>query len=93
MDIDLPVLAGGRRDRTIVIVTWADAVIHSDGDTKAKHEPSVQVTIGWLLKHDDKGLSLICEYERDSPNEWRAENFIPEGMIVGVEELEYVSYD
>ena len=74
-------------NRSLVIVTWRDAVMHSDGDSKAKHVPVVQVTIGWLLHYDMTGISIMCEYSKDSPNEWRSENFIPNGMIVEVQKI------
>ena len=73
--------------RPLVIVTWNDAVMHSDGDSSAKHVPAVQVTVGWLLLYDKTGITIYQEYEKNSPNEWRNENFIPAGMIVEVQRV------
>lgn len=75
------------QNRPLVIVTWIDAVQHGEGDTAAKHKGVAMVTIGWKLKYDDRGISLIQEYMKNSTDEWRNENFIPSGMILEVEEI------
>jgi hypothetical protein len=70
----------------IVVVTWLDAVSHPDGEQTPRHVPAEQVTIGWLLRDDKKGISLAGEYNKDGTG-WRDENFIPRAIIKCVEYL------
>lgn len=69
----------------IAIVTWGDAVTYEDGDTEPRHEPVVNITIGWLLKRDKRGVTVCSEYEKDDPTTWRDEYHIPGGMIQRVQ--------
>jgi hypothetical protein len=70
-------------DYPIAVVTWLDACTHNDGDGPPRHEPMRQVTAGWLLKRDRKGVSIAFEYN-DSDNTYRDEQFIPAGMVESV---------
>lgn len=70
----------------IAVVTWLDAVEHSDGSVAPRHAAATQITCGWLLRYDDKGVSIAFEYS-DDDGSWRGEAFIPAGMIVSVYEI------
>jgi hypothetical protein len=70
--------------RELVVVTWNDAVEHPDGEREPRHEPAVQITAGFLLKRDRRGISIATELNDDDGTGWRGENFIPAGMIVSV---------
>jgi len=71
----------------IVIVDWADAVSHSDGNTRPRHKYAHQRMVGWLLQYDDEGISIAYEYSPEDGS-WREEQFIPGNMILKVEELD-----
>lgn len=78
--------------KPFVFVHWHDA--HgSHGDTTASyseddlpHESKLMVTAGWLVKDDDKGITLFGEWCCDDDDEtpWRSRTFIPRGMVVSV---------
>lgn len=68
----------------LVIVTWLDAVQHADGEVAPRHKPHTMRTCGWLLRRDRMGVSLACEM-CPTDDTWRNENFIPAGMVKGVE--------
>lgn len=72
-----------------VVVHWNDTVSHmdDDGSGKPRHEPARQVTIGWLLRHDHKGVSLAFELGADA-TDWREEQFVPNEVITKIEILE-----
>ena len=70
----------------IVVVTWHDAVQHSDGGGAPRHQAATQITVGWLLQNDDKGVSLAFEYS-DDDGSWRDEAFVPAGMVIDVTEI------
>jgi hypothetical protein len=73
-----------------VIVVWDDAYggAHTptaEADMAAGHTPLVVQTIGWLLRDDDKGISLFNErYDDEGTTLWRGRSFIPRGMIRSV---------
>ena len=77
------------RDFTIVIVTWFDAVRHSDGEGAPRHVPAKQIAIGWQIKRDDKGISL-CDELSAADGSWRGEHFIRDCDIESIVELEVV---
>ena len=72
----------------IVVVHWDDAVDRGDGGGVPRHKPSRQILVGWLLLHDDEGITLAFEHS-DEDNSWRNETFIPAGMIAEVYEIEF----
>lgn len=78
--------------RPITIVTWRDAVQHSDGHTTPLHKPAIQRTYGVLLKYDETGISVAGE-ENVEDGTWRDESFIPGELIVSVETVEFVDDD
>lgn len=71
--------------RQLVVVTWNDAVHHMDGESEPRHRPMIMQTAGWMLKSDRKGVSIAGELASDGT--WRAENFIPRGMIVNIRRI------
>lgn len=68
-----------------VVVIWNDAWEEMNDATpeSIKHEPKVQVTVGFLIKKDKRGVTLATEYADDGTG-LRTTNFIPKGMIVSV---------
>ena len=72
----------------VVIVTWNDAIEHSEEFTESeiKHEPAVQHTAGFLIKRTKKGVTIATEYNGDGTGV-RTTNFIPAGMVVKVTKL------
>lgn len=69
----------------LVVVEWNDAWI--DGadpvtlaDVAASHKPKVIVTLGYVLRDDDIGLSLANEYYEDEST-YRGRTFIPRSMV------------
>lgn len=68
------------------VIVWHDAVEHSDGSGAPRHRPAEQTAIGWILRHDDEGISFAGEYNQKDGT-WRNENFIPGGMIIKVTRL------
>ena len=78
----------GKFKYPVVIVTWNDAIEHSEAFTEEeiKHEPAVQHTAGFLMKRNKKGITLASEYNDDGTGV-RTTNFIPAGMVVKVTKL------
>lgn len=68
----------------VAVVSWNDAVEHSDGADSARHSPAIQVTVGWLLQDDSAGVTLAFEYNEDDTG-WRGEQFIPRGIIRAID--------
>ena len=59
---------------------WADATAAiTERDVGDSHKPEVIRTLGWLLKEDEAGISLACEYCADGS--YRGRSFIPKGMV------------
>lgn len=74
------------RKLKLVHVTWGDAWFNADADftdEELAHTPLVTHTVGWLLKRDKTGVTLVWEYDEDGGK--RSEYFIPQGMILAVE--------
>lgn len=71
----------------LVIVVWDDAWADGtdsigEGDHDPKHRPTVMQTIGWLLRDDEKGVSLFNERCLDKGEEiYRSRTFILRSMI------------
>ena len=75
-------------DKPLVTVKWNDA--HGAGRPtdyynadEIPHRPMVMDTVGWLLRDDDTGVSVACEYCAEDKT-WRGVAFIPRGMVVSV---------
>lgn len=72
-----------------VAVHWLDAHMTDENMSRdaVNHEPARQITIGFLVRSDKKGVSLAIEYCADDPDEIRTHCFIPRGMITRVQRL------
>jgi hypothetical protein len=67
----------------IVMVEWDDAVLrdtHNDTDIIV-HEPLRLHSVGFLLKTDEKGVTICTDYD-PIEGTYREQSFIPRGMIV-----------
>jgi hypothetical protein len=77
------------KDKPLVIVRWNDAhgsAATSYSEQNMPHEPKRMATVGWLLKDDDAGVTIMgerCE-DRDDETPWRGNTFVPRGMVVEV---------
>lgn len=69
----------------LVVVEWNDAWIDGSdpvnlAEVGTSHKPKVIVTLGYVLKDDDVGLSLANEYYEDE-SVYRGRTFIPRQMV------------
>jgi hypothetical protein len=75
-------------NRQIVIVVWDDA--HGSAHREVTeddmpHRPTIMQTVGWLLRHDETGVSIANEYCCDADSTcYRGHTFVPAGMIRSV---------
>jgi hypothetical protein len=71
--------------RPVAVVVWDDARGSATSTFTEKdipHEPLVMTTMGWLLRDDEKGISVAMEkYSEDGETCWRGHSFIPREMI------------
>lgn len=70
----------------LVLVTWNDANVGGDDavtleNVDGYHKPTVVHTLGWLLKSDDQGVTLVNEFY---DNVYRGRTFIYKPMIVSI---------
>jgi len=70
----------------IVVVEWLDACEHADGDGLPRHQPQLEVSVGWLLLRDRTGVSIANEYGT-ADDSYRNEMFIPARMVKSVRRL------
>lgn len=76
--------------KPIAIVVWDDA--HgtstkdiSEANLDQAHSPCVMKTMGWLLKQDEKGVSVAAEvYYDENVAYYRGHTFIPAPMVRSV---------
>jgi hypothetical protein len=71
----------------LVLVIWNDANTGGDDavtteNLESYHKPTVVHTLGWLLKSDDKGVTLVNEYYDST---YRGRTFIYRPMIISVQ--------
>lgn len=75
MDIDLQ----------LVLVEWLDANTDNDAVTldnvNAYHKAWTVHTLGWCMREDEEGITLVTEYYDDA---FRGRTFIPRAMIKSV---------
>ncbi len=68
-----------------VMVEWFDAVDWESpvalSEVASRHRPEEVVSIGWLLKEDEIGVTLACEYYDET---YRRTEFIPRINIIRV---------
>jgi hypothetical protein len=69
----------------LVLVEWNDAWSDSEPVTEdgiaSSHKPMVVRTLGWVLQHDEVGISLANEFYE---GHWRGRTFILGVMIKSV---------
>lgn len=74
--------------RPVAIVVWNDAHGSSNVDVTERelpHEPKVMTTMGWLLRDDEKGVSIASEKSaEDGVVYYRGHTFVPRGMVRSV---------
>ena len=75
-------------DLPLVVVTWNDACVDGTdpvnvADAAATHHPKVIVTLGWVLKQDDAGISIANEHYADEGT-YRGRTFIPKAMVKSI---------
>jgi hypothetical protein len=74
-------------DKPFVLVQWEDpnsssVEVITDENIADFHAPEVMETAGWLLRDDEKGVSVANEiyYEKGKPR-WRGHTFIVRALI------------
>lgn len=72
----------------LVVVEWNDAWVDgtdpvSPADVAATHKPKVVITMGWVLKDDEQGISLANEHYAGEDT-YRGRTFIPRVMVKNV---------
>lgn len=70
----------------LVLVTWNDANTGNEDvvtpeNVEAYHKPTVVYTLGWLLRDDVKGVTIVNEYYDEF---YRGRTFIYRPMIISV---------
>jgi hypothetical protein len=71
---------------------WLDAVSESTNTATLRsveedHHPARMETVGWLLREDERGVSIFNERCLDGEEiEYRDRTFIPRGMIQSLTE-------
>jgi hypothetical protein len=65
---------------------WGDATDSASAkDVDDRHKPTVIQTVGWMLKDDEKGVSIFNErYMDEGETEYRSRTFIPRSLIRSV---------
>jgi hypothetical protein len=68
-----------------VIVVWDDAHGSATTDVTIEdldHKPIVMTTVGWLLRQDERGISVANERcEEGGKTVYRGHTFIPRAMV------------
>ncbi len=67
--------------RSFGVVAWGDAHSTEDEvkDTEIRHDAWPVLTYGWILRSDDKGVTLAGEWLEGET--WRSRTFIPRAMV------------
>jgi hypothetical protein len=74
----------------LVVVKWADAWVDGNepvslgSEVAITHKPKIIVTVGWLLREDEDGVSVANEHYEDE-NVYRGRTYIPRAMITSIE--------
>lgn len=80
-------------DKTFVIVEWDDpnsssVEVITDENIAEFHVPELMETAGWLLRDDDKGVSVANElYYEKGKARWRGHTFIVRALVRKVTEV------
>lgn len=74
----------------LCVVVWDDAwssgiEVLTVKEIEEKHHPSVMQTLGWVIKSDEKGVSIANERCMDAGDEcYRGHTFIPKQLIKSI---------
>ena len=72
-------------NQPFVIVVWDDAHGSATTDVTIEdldHKPIVMTTVGWLLREDERGISVANERcEEGGKMVYRGHTFIPKAMV------------
>lgn len=79
-------------DLPLALVVWNDAHVEADLpvtlDTVADtHKPTVIHTLGWVIREDEVGISLVNEFYEYT---YRGRTFIPKAMVESITYLKLV---
>lgn len=72
--------------KPFAMVVWDDAHGTSsdqftEDEIQKKHKGARFQSYGWLIRSDEIGVTLVCEWE-PAEKSYRAQMFIPRGMVV-----------
>jgi hypothetical protein len=83
--------------KDLVIVTWDDpnssaVEVITEENIDQHHVPEVMETVGWLVKEDERGVSVCNElyYETGKPR-WRGHTFIVRSLIKSIQRVKHGS--
>ena len=70
----------------LVLCIWEDANVGGDDavsldNVESFHKPTIVHTLGWLLKQDDRGVTIVNEYYDST---FRGRTFVPAKMLLSV---------
>ena len=68
----------------LVKVTWKDAHLTMAED----HGPSINQNVGWVVRFNRKGVSLVDTKQQKDSNIVSAYSFIPKGAIKSIKVIE-----
>lgn len=69
-------------NKPIVAVIWEDARSSSTDTYSASdlpHEPILICTVGWEIRSDERGISIVNEYCGDQ--DYRGHTFVPRALV------------
>lgn len=77
--------------KPIVVVQWEDAdagsptTAYAESEIEGVHRTTLCETVGYLLRHDDRGVTVFDDAYEDGGQFWfRGRTFIPAGMVKAV---------
>jgi hypothetical protein len=81
-----PDTMGTEHTLPLVLVQWNDANVGGDDvvtldNVDSFHKPTVVHTLGWLMKQDADGLTLVNEFYNEC---YRGRTYIPAGMVIDI---------
>jgi len=73
--------------KPIVVVRWNDAQssathVFKESEDQNFHRPCVMETLGWLLRDDEEGVSVMNEVFSEEGLNYRGHTFIPRSLVV-----------
>lgn len=75
-------------NQSLVAVIWEDARSSSTDvytATDLPHEPILICTVGWEIRNDERGISVVNEYCGDL--DYRGHTFVPRALVKDVKIL------